>query len=82
MTQITPAVQVNEAKVWAAGDPEWWALFRSKFEPTGRITTVTTSIGGDMVLVDMDGVNHALEWMDIAQSNGVPKAAMTLRRRP
>lgn len=77
------AVEVNEAKVWAVGTDEaseWWNLFRAKFAPTGRIRVLVTSLGGDRVLVGMDGLNHALEWIEVAQTQGVPRSAMTVRR--
>jgi hypothetical protein len=82
VTQITPAVEVDEQRLWFDGDPEWWADFRAKYTPTGRIRVESTGPDGDVVLVGMDGFNHAIEWMDWVQAHGIPKAAMRLRRIP
>lgn len=75
---MTAHLKVNEARVLACGGPGagWWADFRLRFDPIGRIHVDLASIGGDLVRVECDDREHA-DWLRAtAQEHGVPAAAL------
>lgn len=79
---MTAAVEVNEARIFATGHGAgWWSAYRAHFEPAGRITIITPSVGGDRVLVDCDSPGDARQLIRTMTANGVPEAAVRVRRR-
>lgn len=76
------AVEVNEARILAtAQGASWWFEFRHRFEAIGRISIITCSIGGDLVSVKCDDVEHATWLVQTAQEHGVPKTALKIKRK-
>lgn len=78
---MTWAVEVNEVRILACGrGADWWAAWRSRMEPAGRITVITPSVGGDLVYVACDSKDHAAQlrshMTDVA---GIPAAAVKVR---
>lgn len=71
-------VEVNECRIWAvARGAEWWNLFRIRSGP--RVTTVTTSIAGDLVHVACDSKEDA-EWLTAHMvGEGIPKSAAVVK---
>jgi hypothetical protein len=77
---VTAALEINEAKVWATGHgAEWWNLYRGRFEQTGRIKVITTSLGGDLVHLQCDDGDHADWILTLAVSKGVPQSALKVK---
>jgi hypothetical protein len=74
-------VEVNECAINAVHTAaEWWAIFRIRFEPTGRITTLVVSLGGDRVHVACDGRTHADELMAMFIERGIHKSALKVKQ--
>jgi hypothetical protein len=77
---VTAYVEVNECRVNATeAGRHWWTAYRFHHEPTGRITTVTASIGGDRVRVACDDRAHA-EWLatHMIEMGCLPKSAIRI----
>jgi hypothetical protein len=78
----TYVVEVNEAGIWASQrGSTWWNEWRLRMEPTGRITVITPSLGGDRVHIACDSKDDA-QWLagHMHEFAGIPKAAVKVTR--
>ena len=77
----TWAVEVNECRIFATAQAAgWWTLYRSRFEPAGRVAVVTSSIGGDRVLIACADRDDADALRAMMVGAGVPAGAVRVRR--
>ena len=79
---MSASLEVNECRVFAtASGSEWWSMFRQHWnQPAGRITVLSSTLGGELVSVACYDLEHA-EWLrDTAISNGIPSAALKVRK--
>lgn len=76
------ALEVNECRVYAtASGSEWWAAFRQCYMRSGRVTVLSTSLGGEVVSVACEDRRHA-EWLrDTAVAHGIPLTAVKIRAK-
>lgn len=72
-------VDVNECHVYAVSGPpaDYWAEFRGRYEPLGRINVLVASVAGDRVQVACDNRDHA-DWLTkhLVEHAGLPKSAV------
>jgi|HubBroStandDraft_2_1064218.scaffolds.fasta_scaffold16773_2 hypothetical protein len=81
---MTAGVEVSEAVIWATQrGADWWTDFRRRYEPAGRVTVVTPSVGGDLVRVACDDAEDAAWLRGHMLAEGIPaRAVRTLRGAP
>ena len=77
---MTYAIEVNEARIFATGGrTDWWSTFRARTRR--RITTVTPSVGGDLVRVACDDREDAVWLRDhMVDAGEIPVTAMQIVR--
>jgi hypothetical protein len=74
-------LEVNECRINAtASGSRWWSTWRGYMEPAGRISTMTASLGGDLVHVACDSREDAVWLRDHMISAGVPASAVRVKR--
>jgi hypothetical protein len=74
------ALEVNECRVSATGSGvEWWNAYRSVFCNTDRVTVIKSTLGGEVVSVKCDDLEHANWLYDLAIIKGIPKSALKVR---
>lgn len=74
------ACEVNEARVNATvTGADWWAGFRQRMEPVGRITVVTPSLGGDRVHVACASRDDAAWLKRHMETEGIPGGAIKVK---
>lgn len=76
----TYVIEVNEAAIWASQQgTEWWNLWR-RMQPSGRITVVTPSLGGDRVRVACNSKEDA-QWLagHMTSFAGIPRRAIRVK---
>ena len=78
---MSAALEVNECRVFATvTGSAWWVMFRQRFRNTERITVLTSTLGGDVVSVACQDIEHA-EWLrDTGVANGIPRTAFKVRK--
>jgi hypothetical protein len=73
-------VVINEARVFATTrGADWWLLFRSAHVPQ-RFRDVVVSMGGNVVAVSCDNLDHA-QWLATEMiAHGMPASAVKVRQ--
>lgn len=74
-------VEVNEVKVNATrAAANWWAMYTVRFRGTGRITEVTSTLGGAVCHVACDDQDHAAQLVEHMVAMGMPATAVKVKR--
>jgi hypothetical protein len=78
-------VEISEIKVftYSGSDPEWWAMWRGRMEPIGRITIICSTIPGDVVHVACGSRDDAISLRDaFVEQRRIHKSAIRISQIP